>query len=69
VVATWKILISLGFAPVLYGFYTFVATVVATKAGASLQWRILTPLVLLATLPFIGFAALRFGEAGMDVLK
>jgi glycerol-3-phosphate O-acyltransferase/dihydroxyacetone phosphate acyltransferase len=69
VVATWKILISLGFAPVLYGFYAFVATVVATKAGASLQWRILTPLVLLATLPFIGFAALKFGEAGMDVLK
>jgi glycerol-3-phosphate O-acyltransferase/dihydroxyacetone phosphate acyltransferase len=69
VVATWKVLISLGFAPVLYGFYAFLATLVAVRAGAGFQWRIFTPIILLATLPFVGFAALKFGEAGMDVLK
>ncbi|THH14858.1 hypothetical protein EW146_g5540 [Bondarzewia mesenterica] len=69
VLATWKVLISLGVAPVLYGFYAFVATIVAIKANASLTWRIWTPFLVIMALPFIGFAALKFGEAGMDVLK
>lgn len=69
VLATWKILISLGIAPVLYVFYAFLATVVAWKADVPMQWKILTPFVVLFSLPFIGYAALKFGEAGMDVLK
>jgi glycerol-3-phosphate O-acyltransferase/dihydroxyacetone phosphate acyltransferase len=69
VLATWKILISLGLAPILYGFYAFLATVIAMKAGASLKWKILTPIMVITALPFIGVAALKFGEAGMDVLK
>ncbi|CAL1704813.1 unnamed protein product [Somion occarium] len=69
VLATWKILISLGAAPVLYGFYAFLATVLAFKVGASLTWKILTPIAVMVALPFIGYAALKFGEAGMDVLK
>jgi hypothetical protein len=69
VLATWKILISLGVAPVLYGFYAFAATVVAIKANASLKWRIATPFMVLISLPFMNYAALKFGEAGMDVLK
>ena len=69
VLATWKILISLGAAPVLYGFYAFLATLVAFKANASTQWKIATPFLVMLALPFIGYAALKFGEAGMDVLK
>jgi glycerol-3-phosphate O-acyltransferase/dihydroxyacetone phosphate acyltransferase len=69
VIASWKILISIGLAPILYGFYAFLAVAIAIRAGASLQCRILTPFLLLAALPFIGFAALKFGEAGMDVFK
>jgi glycerol-3-phosphate O-acyltransferase/dihydroxyacetone phosphate acyltransferase len=69
VVATWKVLISLALAPITYGIYTIIATVIARKVGASLAWQILTPIALLSGLPFVGFAALKFGEAGMDVLK
>lgn len=69
VLASWKILISLGVAPLLYGFYAFLATIVAIKANAPMKWTIVTPLVVMSALPFIGYAALKFGEAGMDVLK
>lgn len=69
VLATWKVLISLGIAPVLYGFYAFAAALLAFKANAPMKWRILTPIVVMIALPFIGYAALKFGEAGMDVLK
>ncbi|OCH95524.1 glycerol-3-phosphate O-acyltransferase [Obba rivulosa] len=69
VLATWKILISLGVAPVLYGFYAFLATMVAIKAGVPMKWRIWTPFIVLMAMPFVGYAALKFGEAGMDVLK
>lgn len=69
VIATWKVLISLGAAPVLYGFYAFLATIVAYKAGASTKWKILTPIFTFLALPLIGFWTLKFGEAGADVLK
>ncbi|KAI0374799.1 glycerol-3-phosphate O-acyltransferase [Pilatotrama ljubarskyi] len=69
VLATWKILVALGVTPVLYTFYAILATVVAVKAGAPLKWRIWTPFIVLMVLPMIGYAALKFGEAGMDVLK
>ena len=69
VLGTWKVLISLGVAPLLYAFYALVATIVITKANAPLKWRIWTPFVVVSALPFIGYAALKFGEAGMDVLK
>lgn len=69
VLATWKVLISLGVAPVLYLFYAFIATIVAIKAHAPLKWRIAAPFLVLVSLPFMSVAALKFGEAGMDVLK
>lgn len=53
----------------MYGFYAFLATVVAIRANAPLEWRIWTPFLVMSALPFIGYAALKFGEAGMDVLK
>ena len=69
VLATWKILIALGVTPVLYTFYAFLATMVAIRANAPLKWRIWTPLLVFITLPIMNYAALKFGEAGMDVLK
>ncbi|KAF5391440.1 hypothetical protein D9757_001918 [Collybiopsis confluens] len=69
VLATWKVLISLGVAPVLYLFYAFLATLVATRAHAPWRWRIMSPIILFMALPLMNLASLKFGEAGMDVLK
>jgi glycerol-3-phosphate O-acyltransferase/dihydroxyacetone phosphate acyltransferase len=69
VIASWKVLISLGIAPVLYSFYAAVATILVIKAKLSWKWRLITPPLTIAALPAIGYAALKFGEAGMDVLK
>jgi glycerol-3-phosphate O-acyltransferase/dihydroxyacetone phosphate acyltransferase len=69
VVATWKVLISLGVAPVLYSFYAAIATILVIKAKCPWKWRLITPPLTIAALPAIGYAALKFGEAGMDVLK
>lgn len=69
VLATWKVLISLVMTPALYMFYAIIATVVAIKADAPSNWILWTPLLALLALPSIGYAALKFGEAGMDVLK
>lgn len=69
VIASWKVLISLVVTPFLYAFYALVATMIAVKANAPLKWRIWTPFLVMIALPSIGYAALKFGEAGMDVLK
>ncbi|KAJ3739926.1 glycerol-3-phosphate O-acyltransferase [Lentinula detonsa] len=69
VLATWKGLIALGVAPLLYLFYAFLVTLLAIRVDASLPWRISAPLSVFVVLPFMSFAALKFGEAGMDVLK
>jgi len=69
VIASWKVIISLGVTPFLYGFYAFLAAVVVSRAGAPLAYQLWTPFVIMAALPFIGYSALKFGEAGMDVLK
>jgi glycerol-3-phosphate O-acyltransferase/dihydroxyacetone phosphate acyltransferase len=69
VIATWKVLISAGVAPLLYSFYAAVATILVIKAKVPWKWRLITPPLTIAALPAIGYAALKFGEAGMDVLK
>lgn len=69
VLASWKVLISLVMTPALYSFYAILATVVAVRANAPLKWILWTPFLVFLALPCIGYAALKFGEAGMDVLK
>ena len=69
VLATWKVLIALGVTPVLYAVYAIIATVIAFRANAPLKWRLLTPFIVASILPFANLAALKFGEAGMDVVK
>ena len=69
VLATWKILVALGVTPLLYGFYAFLAEIVVLKADAPHNVKLWTPFVVMLALPFIAYAALKFGEAGLDVLK
>ena len=69
VLATWKVLISLGVAPILYASYAVIAIVVALKANFPFGWIMWIPILAGAVLPIMSYAALKFGEAGMDILK
>lgn len=69
VLATWKILISLGVAPVLYTFYSAIATYLVSQLEIPLHFKIMTPFIVSTILPFMSYATLKFGEAGMDVFK
>jgi len=69
VLATWKVLVSLGVTPLLYGFYAVTVAIFAQRLGADLKWQFLIAMLVLIALPCIGFGALKFGEAGFDVLK
>ncbi|KAH9966637.1 glycerol-3-phosphate O-acyltransferase [Russula dissimulans] len=69
VIASWKVLISLGTASVLYSSYAAAATMLVIRTKAPWKWRLLTPPLTIAALAPIGYAALKFGDAGMDVLK
>ncbi|KAI6781025.1 putative acyltransferase -like protein [Emericellopsis cladophorae] len=74
VMATWKILVALGFAPTLYHFYS---TLIVAKVWHDRLWGHVpgwVPLWLVYCLVWpamvgITFAALRFGEVGMDIFK
>lgn len=74
VMATWKLLVALAFAPALYAFYITVFTYWAYNnriQGYVPDW---VPLWLIVPIgmvlfPTITFAALRIGEIGMDILK
>jgi len=69
VLATWKVLIALGLTPALFSLYAIVATLIVTRANAPVKWRFLTLVLTITVLPIMNYAALKFGEAGMDVLK
>lgn len=69
VLATWKVLIALGVTPVLYTLYALLATTVVGHTNVSLKWKVWTPFLVFIVLPIMNYAALKFGEAGMDVLK
>ncbi|KAK7417396.1 Glycerol-3-phosphate/dihydroxyacetone phosphate acyltransferase [Neonectria magnoliae] len=74
VMATWKILVAIGLAPMLYHFYSILLVLKVWQDrfwGHVPQW---VPLwtVYFAVWPImigITFAALRFGEVGMDIFK
>ncbi|KAK5119779.1 hypothetical protein LTR85_007355 [Meristemomyces frigidus] len=74
VVATWKILVSMALTPILDIFYTVMLTWWTNKnrvGGRVPEW---VPLWLVAMsglffFPAVCFAALRFGEIGMDIFK
>lgn len=67
--ATWKVLVSMTVVPLLYLAYIFIATVVAYRFDLAPEWRHWLPVYLVFLLPSLGYSALKFGEAGMDVFK
>ncbi|KAF1812218.1 CTR1 suppressor protein, partial [Eremomyces bilateralis CBS 781.70] len=74
VIATWKLLVSLAFAPLLYNFYTILLAIwtYRTRIGGRVpDWVPLWMTFLFGYIffPAITYAALRFGEVGMDVFK
>jgi glycerol-3-phosphate O-acyltransferase/dihydroxyacetone phosphate acyltransferase len=69
VLATWKILVSAGLAPILYIFYSVLAGFTAARYGITYKYRLWAPFITMAVLPFFGYSALKFGEAGLDVFK
>ncbi|KAE8410545.1 hypothetical protein BDV36DRAFT_277499 [Aspergillus pseudocaelatus] len=74
VMATWKLLVALAFAPALYAFYTVVFTIWAYHnriQNTVPEWMPLWLIVPIGMVlfPTITFAALRIGEVGMDILK
>ncbi|KIN98347.1 hypothetical protein M404DRAFT_158154, partial [Pisolithus tinctorius Marx 270] len=69
VLATWKVLICLGAAPLLYTLYAVLAIAIAVKIQAPLSVRLCAPLLVTFVLPVMNYAALKFGEAGVDVFK
>ncbi|KXX81579.1 Glycerol-3-phosphate O-acyltransferase 1 [Madurella mycetomatis] len=74
VMATWKIMVSMFFAPVLYFFYTAVTAIMVWRdrlGGRVPEWVPIWAVFVAGFIffPAITFAALRFGEVGMDILK
>ncbi|KAI9673197.1 MAG: hypothetical protein M1817_003060 [Caeruleum heppii] len=74
VMATWKLLVALAFAPILYAFYaclfawmTYRHRVWGFVPEGVPIWAIVVGLDIL--FPAMTFAALRFGEIGMDIFK
>ncbi|KAL4921737.1 hypothetical protein BDW62DRAFT_174373 [Aspergillus aurantiobrunneus] len=74
VMATWKLLVALAFAPALYAFYTAVFTYWAYRNRINGFVPDFVPLwsftpIGMVLFPTITFAALRIGEIGMDIVK
>lgn len=74
VMATWKLLVALAFAPVLYNAYVILFCWWTAKHrffGLMPDWMPTIGVALFGWIlfPAITFAALRFGEIGMDIFK
>lgn len=74
VMATWKLLVALAFAPLVYALYTVLLTYWTYRnrvQGYVPEWVPLWLVVCFGVVffPSITFAALRIGETGMDIIK
>ncbi|KAI4852043.1 hypothetical protein E4T44_01753 [Aureobasidium sp. EXF-8845] len=74
VMATWKLLVSLVVAPLLYNFYNIILAIWThyNRIGGRVpDWVPLWAVFAFGYIlfPAITFAALRFGEVGMDIVK
>ncbi|WFD00313.1 hypothetical protein MYAM1_003061 [Malassezia yamatoensis] len=70
VLATWKILVSLGVTPVLYAGYTALATwYVRRHTDFSALHKRMAPYYTMVLLPIISFSTVKFAEVGLDVYK
>ena len=62
-------LVSLAVVPCLYLLYAWIGTYIAYRYEIFYGYARYVPFLILWVLPSLGYAALKFGEAGMDVLK
>jgi glycerol-3-phosphate O-acyltransferase/dihydroxyacetone phosphate acyltransferase len=72
VVATWKVLVAMGLAPLLYHFYAMLATYLAYRYElVEIKFKKLAMITIVSyiVLPSITYAALVIGETGMDIFK
>lgn len=75
VLATWKLLVAMVGAPLLYLFYVIIGTHVVHRyelGTVSLRekwYGSIVPLLIMIILPMVTYSALRFGEVGMDIYK
>lgn len=69
VLATWKVLVSLAVVPMVYLIWTIVGTSWCYRHDALPHLRRWIPLIVFLSGPGLGYASLKFGEAGMDVFK
>ncbi|KAK0641180.1 hypothetical protein B0T16DRAFT_210434 [Cercophora newfieldiana] len=74
VMATWKLLVSLALAPILYNFYSSIVAYLVYQHrlwGRVPEWVPIWAVFVAGWIffPAITFAALRFGEVGMDIVK
>jgi glycerol-3-phosphate O-acyltransferase/dihydroxyacetone phosphate acyltransferase len=73
--ASWKFIVALGLVPTLYFLYACIFTYYARKWDVfgwgwdSKLYLLLIPIFHFVILPSVSFAALRFGEIGMDIYK
>ncbi|CAG8436451.1 3838_t:CDS:10 [Diversispora eburnea] len=70
VLATWKLLVTLGIAPILYGSYVIIFSIIVYKYN----WRILNfgifyPLVILLILMVDSYATLKLFDTGLDIYR
>lgn len=69
VLATWKVLVALALAPALYSVYAAGAVALAFRLNLPLKYKLLAPLATFIGVPMASYAALNFGEVGLDVYK
>ncbi|KAH3668316.1 hypothetical protein OGAPHI_002070 [Ogataea philodendri] len=70
VIATWKILVSIGFAPLLYVFYSALGTVLIKRYWELSERSAITIFCLFYLFSaMITYSALIFGDKGMDLFK
>lgn len=70
VIATWKVLVAMGLAPLLYTFYALVATYLEYKYRLLPFLPLYVVTVFMYVLfPTVTYAALLIGETGMDIFK
>ncbi|CAO1629513.1 unnamed protein product [Parajaminaea phylloscopi] len=71
VVGTWKVLVSMGVAPVLYLSYAVAATYIARRVRPDLSTRslALTPLWTMILLPAMSYSTLKISETALDIVK
>jgi glycerol-3-phosphate O-acyltransferase/dihydroxyacetone phosphate acyltransferase len=69
VLATWKVLVALGFVPISYLIYASIIFVQAIRWNWPLKWEIGAPLLAFSAFPIISYLSILFGERGADIYK